>query len=260
MGGRQRGALIAAAILPALMALVACKGGTTGPAAGSPTAPAAAVTALCAPLAQAERLRYSFAYTVESPRPQGSVDETAVGSPLFALSPNSPDFAVSQQFDGAVENPGKVDVTITTAGSAGTLRMIIIGPDQWMLVGERWAKSQAQAVPFPPVDMCNAVLSGLDLTGLTPVEETVDGEIALRYEAQGVALDTAVKIWTEQSDMGRILKTYTVKVWLSKDKKVPLRMESTTTGAYPSGRELKMEVSLSVKDVDASDIKVEPPS
>jgi len=210
-------------------------------------------------LAEAKRYRYSFSYTVESPHTQGPVDETATGSPPFALQPSAPDFVVSQQLDGAVENPGKVDVTITTGDSPDKIHMIFNGPDQWVQTGERWTKRQAEAVPFPPLDMCNAVLSGLDLTGLTPAEDTIDGEKALRYQADGVGLDTAVKIWTERSDMGRILKTYAVKVWLSKDKKVPLRMESTTTGMYPSGRELRMEVSLSVKDINADDIKVEPP-
>ncbi len=260
MGRSKRAALVAAPVLAAITVLAACNGGTSGPAGGSAGAsPVAGVSDLCQPLAQAKRFRYSFSFKLESPQPEGPVDETAVGDPPFALPPNSPDFAVAQELDGAVRDPDKVDVTITTGG-AGEVHLIFIGPDQWVLTGDSWIKRQAEAIPFPPVNMCDAVLSGLDLTGLTPTEEKIDGEKALRYQADGVALDTAVKIWTERSDMGRILKTFSVTVWLSKKGNVPLRIESKSVGTYPSGRQLTMVVTLGVKDINKDDIKVEPPS
>ncbi len=241
-----------------LLALVACNGGGTGEE-GPEGSPVAGVTDLCQPLAKAERYRYSFTYKVESLKPTGEIDVTAVGDPPFALPADAPDFQVTQTLDGSVQNPQRVEMTIRTEGT-GDLQMVFIGPDQWILTGDRWIKRQAELVPFAPLDVCNAMLLGLDLTGAEATEDSVDGEKVLRYEVKAAELQTAVKLWTQQSDMGRLLKTYDVSVWLSDKGKAPVRMESRTIATYPSGRELSMDLSLTIKDVNAGDIKIEPPS
>lgn len=246
--------LIATAVLLTLAIMAACSGGTS-----SPPSPVPGIVELCQPLAQAERHRYTLSYSLESPQPEGEVDETVEGEPPFALQPTSPDFAFSQEFDGAVERPDKLDVTIRTEGVEGDVHMIFIGDDQWVGQGEDLNPTQDQPVPFPPVDMCDAIISGLDLTDVTPTSDTVDGVSTLRYEVEDVELDTAVQVWTAASDPGRVVKKFAVTVWLSEEDNVPVRMESKGVGTFPSGRELTMELSLDISDIDAGDVKVEPP-
>ena len=252
MGRSNKGRLVAVSILLALAVLAACNGG------GQRLTPAPGITSLCQPLAQAERYRYSLTYSLESPQPQGAVDESALGDPPFAVQPTGPNFKFSQQFDGAVENPDKVELIAKTPGTPD-LHIITIGSDQWVLLGGQWNPSAGGATFFPPLGTCNAVLSGLDLTRLTPSADTIDGEKVLRYEVEGAELETAVMMWTAKSDMGRILKTFTVTLWLSEQGDVPVRIESRSVGTYPSGRELSMEVTLGIRDVDADDIEVKPP-
>lgn len=226
-----------------------------------PSTPVPGVEELCQPLAQAERFRYSFAYSMDSPQPEGDVDEaTVVGEPPFALQPASPGFAFAQQLDGAVEHPDKLDVTVRTEGAEGEIRMIFIGDDQWVGLGGELNPAQDQPVPFPPVEMCNAILSGLDTTAVTPTTDTIDGVDTLRYELEDVELGTAVQIWTAESDPGRVVKKYAVTLALSKKDNVPVRMESKGVGTYPGGRKLTVELTLEIKDLNAGDIKVEPPS
>ncbi|HEU4759063.1 MAG TPA: hypothetical protein VFT91_03680 [Dehalococcoidia bacterium] len=248
--------VLGALLLMALAAAVACGGGGGGKTPeGSPVA---GLTDLCQSIAKAKSYRYTFSYKLESLKPTGSVDETALGTPPFALPPAAADFKVAQDLDGAARNPDRVDVTINTEG-IGSLREVFVGPDQYVLTGDRWVKRVAEAVPFPALSDCGALLTGVDLTGQKPVEDSVDGAKALRYEVKGVALNTAVSLWTQQSDMGRLLKTYDVTVWVTKDGKTPLRVESSTVGTYPSGRQLTMTLTLSFKDINDSGVKVEPP-
>lgn len=254
MGPWGKGAL-ATPVLLALAVLVACNGGTS-----LPLSPVPGVAELCQPLAQAERHRYTFSYSLDSPQPQGDVDETAIGEPPFALLPTSPDFFFSQAFDGAIENPDKLDVTLTTEGAEGVIRYIFIGNNQWVSLGDTLNPVQGQDIPFPPVEMCNAIVSGLDLTGVTPTADTINGLKTLRYEVKDAELDTAATIWTAQSDMGRVVKKYAVTVWLSEDDNVPVRLESRGLGTLPSGREITTELMLEIRDINAGDIKIEPPS
>src|SRR3989304_614840 len=81
---------------------------------------------------------------------------------------------------------------------------------QWGELDGQWQKTSpgAPSFVFAPIKMCNAMLSGLDLAGVEPVAESVDGQQVARYEVRDAQLDTAVAIWSGQSDMGRRVDTY----------------------------------------------------
>jgi len=256
MGRRDRLAVVMALLLLTLGVIVACNGGSSKPE------PIAGLTDVCQPLARADSFRYVFSYRLESPQQEGEADDTVVGDPPFAIQAAAPDFLFGQTFDGAFEKPDKIDLITKTEGAqAQDTRFVYIGQDQWVELDGQWQKTSpgAPSFVFAPIKMCNAMLSGLDLAGVEPVAESVDGQQVARYEVKDAQLDTAVAIWSGQSDMGRLLDTYAVTVWLSEDDEIPVRIESKVVGTYPFGRELTMELALEASDINAGDIKVEPP-
>jgi hypothetical protein len=242
--------LLAAPALALLMISAACDGGSPAVVGN--------ITPLCRPVGQADRFRYTLKYTLDSPQPTGEVDESAVGEPPFALTPKAPDFRFEQDMNGEVENPDRIRLVSSTP-ETGELELITIGDEQWAHLGGQWKSNGRQASPFPPVATCDAILKGLDLDGAESSADTIDGKEVLRYELKGAELETAVVIFTAKSDMGRLLKTYDVTVWLAKKDRSPVRIDSVSVGSYPSGRQLTMNISLSFKDINAGDINVEPP-
>ena len=70
--------LFGATILAALFWL-ACNG--NGGGQGSTAVPGPTASALCQPLADAESFRYEFGYEMESLKPEGPIDTSAVGDP-----------------------------------------------------------------------------------------------------------------------------------------------------------------------------------
>ena len=256
MGGRDRLAVVMALLLLTLGVVVACDGGSSKPE------PIAGLTELCQPLGRADSFRYVFSYRLESPQQEGEANGTAVGDPPFAIQAAAPDFLFGQTFDGAFQKPDKIDVTTKTEGAlTEDTRFVYIGQDQWVELGGQWQKTPPEAPPygFAPIKMCNAMLSGLDLAGVEPHAETMDGERVARYEVKDAQLGTAIAVWSGQSDMGRLLDTYAVPVWLSEDEEIPVRIESKSVGTYPFGREITMELALEASDINAGDIKIEPP-
>lgn len=246
----RRGWLLAAPALALLMISAACDGGSPASVGN--------ITPLCRPIARVDRFRYTLKYTLDSPQPTGEVDESAVGEPPFALTPNGPDFRFEQEMNGEVENPDRIRLVSKTPETA-ELQIITVGDEQWTLLGGQWMSGGQQASPFPPVATCDAILKGLDLNGAEPSADTIDGQEVLRYELKGIELETAVTIFAEKSDMGRLLKAYDLTLWLSKKDRSPVRIESVSVGTYPSGRQLTMNISLSFKDINAGDINVDPP-
>lgn len=250
--------LFGATILAALFWL-ACNG--NGGGQESTAVPGPSASALCQPLADAESFRYEFGYEMESLKPEGPIDTSAVGDPPFALAPDADDFTFFQEVEGSIISPDSADIVSRSSISAIDLPQIFIGNLQWVNLGDIWIESTgSQPMPFPPLSVCDAVLGDLDLGGIAASEEEIDGTDALRYRVEEVELDAAQLLFGAQSgDIGRLLTTYRVDVWLSADDDLPLRIEASSVGTYPSGRELTIDLTLSVKDVNDGDIVVAPP-
>lgn len=253
-----RWGLFGATILAAI--IWACNG--NGGGQGSTAVPGPTVSVLCQPLADAESFRYEFGYVLESLKPEGIIDTSAVGDPPFALAPDADDVTFFQEVEGSIVAPNSADIISRTSVSNLDLPQVFIGNRQWVKLGENWIESSgSQPMPAPPLEVCEAVLANLDLGGIEASEEEIDGTDALRYSVAKVELDAGQLLFgsAESGDVGRLLTTYQVDVWLSADDDLPLRIEATSVGVYPSGRELRVELSFEVKDVNSDDIVVEPP-
>ena len=236
---------------------LACNGGSSDGPGGSQVGLAGS----CQRLTELERFRYTVAYTLDSAKPDVLLDETALGDPPFALPPNFDAFLLKQVFDGSFEGPDRFLFEIETPSeeNQGVLRLLFVGDKAWADNGTGFVESDLPNV-FTPSRVCELTLGGLDLSGLPSSPETVNEVEARRLDVDGVQRDTATVLFGQQSDMGRLLTTYDIEVWLAEDGDWPVRMTAKSTGTYPSGRELTMEISLDIADVNSDDISIEPPS
>lgn len=252
---------MAAAGLIVLIVGVACAGGGgSGGGVVSPSpGPGGALTA-CQALDEFERYRYTFNYRLFTPQPDTPLDETQVGTPPYAVPPNSPTFDFSQVHEGSLVNPDRFDIVVKNEGQPD-LGLIYIGEQLWTYLAGSWIPSigtEAASVSFPPGLVCNAMLSAPDFAAVVPVEEELKGEATRHYRFDRIEAATAAVIFGNEGDFGRLNVVYELDVWLTEDG-WPARLETRSEGNYPSGRKLFIEVSLEVRDVNGNDIEVEPP-
>jgi hypothetical protein len=239
------------------LVMVACSGGESGPAT-LPTTGAA----VCEGLKEAERFRYVFSYVIESPKQAEPPDDSALGD--YALPPSFPDFRFETKHAGAFVNPDRLDIEITSPSAQGqsSLRTVRIGENQWFLVDDNWqvdTNPNPAAFQFSPPVICDAMLSPLDLAGATGVPENVGDTAAMRFSINGATLPVSSQLLGPQSDMGRLLQSYDVNLWLSEDKARLVKAEAVSKATYPFGRELSIRFTLEAASYDEKGIEVEPP-
>lgn len=211
----------------------------------------------CAAFNRFDRYRYKFTFRVASPLPAGPVDLEEVGSPPFGLPPDSPDYELAQEHEGTIINPDKIDIVIKTPGLPD-LNMRFLEGEQWTYIAGTWILAdRPEPYNYSPALICHSMMEGLQLTG-TPTPETVNGVDTTHYEFEDVSLLTGGYLFNAGSDQDRLLKVYSGDVWLTEDG-WPVRLESKSSGTYPSGRELSLEVSLEITDVNSEDVAVERP-
>ncbi len=254
----RRGSKAGLVALAMLVIGVACAGGSGGGPVGTPSAGPGGGLVACEALDKLQRYRYTYSFQISSPQPETPLDETQVGLPTFALPPNNPDFEFGQEFEGSVVAPDRIRQLVKNEGLPD-LELVFIGEQAWSYLSGQWiAASGPVPVSFPPGQVCNAVLSAPDFEGVVPATEQLNGAASRHYRFEGVEAETAGLLLGPASDMGRLLKVYDVDVWLSQDG-LPVRLETSSEGTYPSGRQMFIELALEIKDVNAKDIEVEPP-
>lgn len=243
------------AIIGALIWLACSGGGQEARVPGPVTAP-------CQALEEFERFRYRATYKIESPKPEGSVDETELGEPPFAILPTAESFAIAQEYDGSFVAPDRFLVEVSTPSEEDTQGVLLtfIGDQAWAkpeIEGATWV-SAAVDNGLPPLEVCDAVLGKLDLTGLPSVPDTLNGLKTQHFQIEQADLEVAATLFGPESDMGRLTKLYDLDMWVTEEG-WPAKLEASSDGTYPSGRQLFMEVTLEIRDVDAGDIEIEPP-
>ncbi len=251
----QRLAWLVGGFLLLAVVLAACNGGN-GTSIANPTTGAE----VCEGLAGAGQFRYAIDHVIESPKPTDPVDESAVGDPPFAVPPASELFRFEITYGGSFVGPDRLDFEFGVPGQP-SVRKIRIGERAWLNLGGIWQEESAPiplGLEFTPTRMCEVAISALDLSGVTGTVEAVGDTEARHSRFQGVPLETASRLYDPPSDMARLLKIFDVDVWLSEKDGRLVKLESVSTAAYPSGRELTMEIVLEVEGYE-EEIVIEPP-
>lgn len=240
------------AVLALLVSLAAaCDGGGKPTPVASPTTSVAS----CEALAALKTYRYAVALKLEVTPSATSTEPEAQATPL---TPGGNVFEYG--IDASFVAPDSVEAVIT--GGSSPFSMIVIGDTTWIELASTWKETVRQQydVPYRPPTLCAGVLPDLDLSQVSPVEEQLNGVDTLRYEfMQAYSEKGMARIFGGSSDMDRYLKYLDVQLWLPKKGAWPVRMVVDAKGSYPDGRELKLHLTLDVKDANSDDIKVGPP-
>jgi len=250
----MRGISLRGAAVPMILVslLTAC-GGDGGPAVLPEKG-----AEVCDQLDATERFRYTFNYVLESPQQESPPDDLAGAD--YAVKPSQPDFLFTLTHTGAFLQPDRMDFEISTTPSEPTVRTIRIGENQYYFLGGNWqAANEPPAFPFTPANVCDAIVSPLDLAGQTGNLESVGDTEARHFRIEAAPLAASSQLLGTASDMGRLLKSYDVDVWLSVKEARLVKVEAVSTAPYPYGRELSVKMVLEISSYNDKDIEIEPP-
>ena len=248
--------------------VAACNGGgdggssptaqPTGSATPQPTGQAA-TSAACQTLASLDRYRYVSNLSLESPEelvpssegqptPVATLTREYVG--LFDFDYNT---------DASWVAPDRVEASISAAGSP--LNLVIIGDRHWVTLAGEWREVGPEYVlGYGPLEVCNAIFPEIDLTQAQGEKETVNGVSALHYTFADTPTGQAMAaIFGPQSDEAILFQTMNVEVWVAEKDGFPVRMDIEASGLYGDRRELKGQLRIELRDINADDIEVEPP-
>jgi len=241
------------ACLVLAVTFIGCSGGNDKPAALPEKG-----AELCTELKKVERMRYTIGYTLESPRQASPPDDVTATD--WAVKPSHPDFKFETGNDGSFVQPDKLDFMLSTPGEQ-SVRTIIIGQNEWFLLNGGWVPSNqpVQGYTFTPPLMCDALVSQLDVAGRTATTEKVGDTDAQHIRIEAAPIAAAAQLFTEQSDNGKLLKSWDVDLWLSKKDASLVKVEAVAKANYPYGRELSSKLSLQVGSFNDDNIVINQP-
>jgi hypothetical protein len=233
--------------------LVACGGGNSKPAA----LPAKGAE-VCDEVKGAERFRYTFTQIIESPQQANPPEDSAGGD--YATKPSQPDFRFELKHSGSAVRPDRLDFVISTTPDQPTVRTIRIGQNQWYFLGDAWQVApNPENFPYTPPNICDVIVSPLDLEGETADLETVGDVKARHVRIDGAPLTAGSQLFGPTSDFGRLLTSFDVDLWLSEKKNRVVKVEAVSKGTYPYGRELTVTIILEIGSYNDGDIDIQPP-
>ena len=240
----------------ALLSLIAGACGDGGPASLPETG-----AAVCNDLKEAERFRYVLDYSIQSPQQESPPDDSAAAGQWYLL-PSLPPLDLQLKHDGAMVKPDRLDFDVSQPNlpTQPSLRTIRIGEAEWLYLGDSWqVNSEPHAFAFTPPNLCDQLVSPLNLNGASVSEESVGDTETRHVHVEGTSLEASSQIFSPQSDMGRALKTFNVDLWLSKNKNRLVKVAAVSSATLPFGRELSVSFDLELRSYNDKDIKIEPP-
>ena len=229
----------------------------TGQASPEPTGEAA-LPASCLALQKLKAYRYVAKMTLESPEPTGT-PAASQPTPTSTLARQfTGPFLLEYDIDASFVAPDRFEAVIS--GVSEPFSMIVIGDQSWMNSAGAWIEYPQVTIPYKPADVCEAILRILDLSQSEAQPERIDSVKTLRYTfSQAPSQQAMAKIFGGGSDMDILLKELDVGLWLAEKDNWPVRIDVRSSGLYGDGRELRMHLTIDIKDANSDDIRVEPP-
>ncbi len=234
---------------------VACSGGDGG--LGFTSTPEAG-RASCGPFSELKSYRYTSRVRLSTTGGESDAVSTPTPPPLNAI----------WEIAGSVKTPDRAEAVLHYPADSdlgpGDIPVVIVGNQTYHLTGGvRWSVSDtnpsAPLIPFLPAILCEGLAPDVAIGGMAAQVETVGDVPADRYHFDSLDTDFSSRVWGPGSDMGQLVKSYQVDVWLAEEGQWPVRIEMEGRGTYPDGRELTVEVAMEVSDLNDGDIKIEPP-
>jgi hypothetical protein len=234
--------------------LIACGGGGNG----EPSALPANGAAVCEALKGAERFRYTFKHVLESPQQENPPTDPPARD--YSIPPSHADFLFELTHTGSAVRPDRLDFVISTTEDQPSARTIRIGENQWFLLGDSWqVATEPGSFPFTPPNICDVLVAPLDLAGKTADPQTVGDTEARHVRVDAATLSAAAQLFGPASDMGRLLTSFDVDLWLDKDNDRLVKVEAVSKGTYPFGRELSLTLVMEVSSYNDDEIEIQPP-
>lgn len=165
--------------------------------------------------------------------------------------------------EGAFVAPDRTEATIDLG--AFEVSSIAIGDREWTKVGDMdWEESTAEegGMTFTN-DLCEG-FNYPEVTALDAREETKNGVDTLHYHLDESDITRLADYFGgDLDDMWEFEdapEEVSLDVWLAKDGNWPVRMEVEASGEDEEGNEVSLSIFMEVKDLNDSDIKIEPPA
>lgn len=214
---------------------------------------------VCPALRALEAYRYSVDLMIKSPERVESPDEPRPAPTSTMTRQFAGPFVFEEEIEGSFVAPDRHEASITVAG--GSVTMIVIGGQGWHQTDGVWTPDPQADIPYKPAEICEAIVTGLDLSQVEPYQERANDVNTLHYTLSDMFTEEAMgKIFGEESDIAIVLKNLDVDLWLAANGSWPVRMEISGSGLYADGRELRARLLVDIKDANSADIQVEPPS
>lgn len=257
----MRPGLLAIAMLLLSLALVTACGDQEEPQPEESPTPEETVSSPCEAMQDLKTYRYTVHLLVESAEPPEH--------PTTPVPTASTSVTYTVVFDYTIDAsyvaPDRFDaIAIEKSHLTGAEReqpIVVIGDRRWFKLADSWVEDPRVPLAHRPFDTCSAIFPDLDLSQAEPGRESVNGVKTLHYSLADVFSEQGMaRIFGAGSDMDILLKRLNVDLWLAEDGGWPARMEIRSSGLFGDGRELRVELTLDLRDVNSEDIEVEPPA
>ena len=228
---------------------------------GGPAALPATGAVVCDKLKESERFRYTQNYILESKQQENPPDD-ATDSEGYFLKPSRPDLRLNIKHSGAAQRPDRLDyeISLPDQPDQAPAREIRIGENRFVLVGDAWqAGGGANQEPFNPLNICERIVSPLDLAGKVVNQENLGDTKTRHVRIDGASLTAAAQLFGPASDMGRLLTSFDVDLWLRHKDHRPVKIEAVSKASFPYGRELSIRFVLEIGSYNDDEIDIQPP-
>ena len=262
---RIRLCLLAIAMLLLSLALATACDGQEEPQPGESPTPEGGASRSCEAIQDLKSYRYTVHLLIESPEPSEN-PTTPVPTPSTTITRYfTGPYVFDYSIDASYVAPDRFDAITTQkiheTGEEQEIPIVIIGDRHWYKMADQWLEDPRVPLAYRPPDICSAIFPDLNLSQAEPEGESVNGVKALHYSLADVFSEQGMgQIFGVGSEMDILMKKLNVELWLAEDDGWPARMEIRSSGVFADGREMRVQLTVDLRDVNNAEIKVEPPA